>query len=265
MEDKPKNNNLPKITIKQKQILLYLYQFRFLNTHHLQLLSNHKNPKRIQLWLKDLKDKAYIKKHEYKDSFENRTKPSVYFLGTMGRLFLKTDKNCNIEALKKIYKENTRKESFITYCLTVADIYLHLLKQNKSSEVVRFFTESQLLQYDYFPNPLPSAYISVKAEDKTKRYFLEVFKDYAKSGILRSRLKAYMQYADERQWEEHAGEKSFPIVLFVCPSENLKKHIAYYAKALFEKDYEEKFQLYVSSKTRMLHNGDTLVWEKFRI
>ncbi len=262
MEDKPKNNNLPKITIKQKQILLYLYQFRFLNTHHLQLLFNHKNPKRIQLWLKDLKDKAYIKRYEYKDSFENRTKPSVYFLGTMGRLFLITDKNCSAEALKKIYKENTRKESFISYCLTLADIYLIFLKQKKETEEIHFFTESQLLSFDYFPDPLPSAYISVKNKEKTKRYFLEVFKDYAASGILRSRLKAYMQYVDERQWEEHAKGKPFPIVLFVCPSENLKKHIAYYAKALFEKNYEEQFSLYVSSKTRILHKESTLVWEK---
>jgi hypothetical protein len=42
------------------------------------------------------------------------------------------------------------------------------------------------------------------------------------------------------------------MVLFVCPTENLKKNISYYTKALFEKDYEEKFSLFVSSKTRML-------------
>lgn len=264
MVDKQTKINLPNITEKQKQILLYLYQFRFINTHQLQKLFNHKNPKRIQLWLKDLKDKTYIKRYAYKDSFESRTKPAVYFLGNKGRQFLKDDKNCSIEALKKIYKEETRKESFVSYCLSVVYIYLYFLKQKKENEEIRFFTESQLLTYDYFPNPLPSAYISVKGKDKTKRYFLEVFKDYANSNILRSKVKAYMQYVDERQWDEHAEGKQSPMVLFVCPTENLQKHISYYAKALFEKDYEEKFSLFVSSKARIL-NDNKIIWEKVKI
>jgi len=256
---------LPKITNKQKQILFYIYQFRFINTRQLQLIFNHKNPKKIQLWLKDLKDKKYIKRHEYKDSFLNRSKPAVYYLGNVGRRFLKMDKNCDIDALNKMYKENKRKESTITFHLTLVDIYINFLRQMKENEELGFYTESQLLKYTHFPNPLPSAFISIKNSEKTKRYFLEVFKEYANSKILRSKVKAYIQYVEEGHWDEFAKGKPFPIVLFVCLNENLKKHVAYFAKALFEKEYEEKFQLYVASKTRMLQNGGTLMWEKVKI
>jgi hypothetical protein len=48
-------NTLPKITTKQNNILNYLYKFYFLNTNQLQKLLNHKNPQKIQKWLKDLK------------------------------------------------------------------------------------------------------------------------------------------------------------------------------------------------------------------
>lgn len=256
---------LPKITNKQKQILFYIYQFRFINTHQLQIILNHKNPKKIQIWLKDLKDKKYIRRHDYKDSFLNRSTPAVYYLGTIGRQYLKNDKNCDIDALNKIYKENTRKESTIAYHLTLVDVYINFLKQKKSEEELGFYTESQLLKYTLFPDPLPSAFISIKNKEKTNRYFLEVFKDYANTNILRSKVKAYMQYVDEGHWNEFAEGKAFPIVLFVCLTENLKKHIAYYAKALFEKEYEEKFQFFVASKARMLQNGGTLVWEEVKI
>src|SRR5260221_10807723 len=87
-----KKSILEKITSKEKQLLFYIYQFRFLNTNQLQKLLNHKNPKRIQQWLKDLKDKGYIQRQEYKNTFENHTKPAVYYLTLKARKRLKTEK-----------------------------------------------------------------------------------------------------------------------------------------------------------------------------
>lgn len=262
-KDKKQNNTiLEKITQKEKQLLFYLYQFRFLHTQQLQKLFNHKNPKRIQQWLKDLKDKGYIQRQDYKNTFENHTKPAIYFLTLKARRRLKNEETYDIEALDKLYKESDRTESFIAYCLTLADIYLFFLSQLHKGEVLKFFTGSQLLRYEYFPNPLPSAYISVKTKGKTKRYFLEFFKDYAKPGVLQSRVKAYIQYIEEGNWEDNANGEPFPMVLFICPTENLKKHIHYYAKAVFKKMYDEPFSLFLTSKETIFSRIKIDIWEK---
>ncbi len=259
---KTENKTEVKITGKEKQILKYIYKFRFLNTNQLQILFNHKNPKRIQLWLKDLKDNKYIHRYYLPDSFKNRTKPAVYFLGTKGIQILKQEKDCDVEALGKVYKEKSRTESFISYCLDLADVYLFFLAKKKKDEEIRFFTESQLLQYEYFPTPLPSAYISVKTKEKTRRYFLELFRDYASAGILRSRILTYMQYVEGGNWEDNANGQAFPAVLFICPREKLKKHLYYFAKALFEKQFDEPFPLYLSWNERILNAKTPDVWEK---
>ena len=48
---------LPPLTTKQKQILSFLSQFRFLTVNQLLKYFNHKDPHRIKEWLKDLKEK----------------------------------------------------------------------------------------------------------------------------------------------------------------------------------------------------------------
>ncbi|MDA1317406.1 MAG: hypothetical protein O3B87_05310 [bacterium] len=53
---------LPTITNKQKEILHYLYRFRFLNRIQIQSLLNHKDPKNTNVWLKDLTTKNYTGK-----------------------------------------------------------------------------------------------------------------------------------------------------------------------------------------------------------
>lgn len=74
------------ITKKQFKLLLYLYQFNFLNTNQFQKLFNHKKPQRIQKWLKDLKDKEYIASYDFKENkFITNTKPTVYYLTKLAR------------------------------------------------------------------------------------------------------------------------------------------------------------------------------------
>lgn len=259
------NTILPKLTSNQKQLLFYFYQFRFLHTQQIQKLFNHKDPRMVQIWLKDLKEKGYIQRQYFKDTFENHAKPAVYFLTLQARQFLKNNKNYNLDALDKLYKEKKRTESFIHNCLTLVDIYLYFVLNKKKAEKISFYTENQLLQYDSFPKEYPDAYIVVKTKGNTKRYFLELFEDYVTARVLQSRLKAYVQYADEGKWEDNADGEEFPMVLFVCPTENLSKHICYYAKALFEKTYEEPFSLFLTSKDIILNSENGDVWRKVEV
>ena len=44
---------LPKLTPKQQNILVLLYQYRFLNRIQIQTLMGHKDYRRINAWLAD--------------------------------------------------------------------------------------------------------------------------------------------------------------------------------------------------------------------
>ena len=67
---------LPTITNKQKEILLLLYRFRFLNRIQIQTLLNNKDYKNINLWLKDLTTKNYTGKIFERTPGIN--KPAIY-------------------------------------------------------------------------------------------------------------------------------------------------------------------------------------------
>ncbi len=261
---KDNSPKLPHTTPKHKEILHYLYQFRFLHTNQFQKLLNHKNPKRIQIWLKELKDNGYIKTNYNPKSFLDKNKPAIYYLTPQSIQILKMHDDCYEKALTKIYTEKKRKKKFINHSLDIADIYLFLLSQKEKDEEISFFTENELVPFDYFPDPLPSAYIEVQSKTDTQRYFLEVFDEYTPAFVLRNRVKMYMKYIDNGEWEAHAEGAEFPSILFVCPTNSLKKHIVFYTRALFEKEYEEKIDLFLTTN-EIIRSGRKDIWESVDI
>src|SRR5438552_2064272 len=95
-----------KILTKQKlAILVLLYRFRFLNTHQIQKLLNHKNPTRIQTWLKELTTEQYIICDYNRHIMGENNKPAIYCLATRSKKELQELKECNSKILIRIYKE----------------------------------------------------------------------------------------------------------------------------------------------------------------
>ncbi|MCL4387189.1 replication-relaxation family protein [Patescibacteria group bacterium] len=250
---------LKQITKKQKEILILLYRFRFLNTNQIQKLLNHKLPTRIQEWLKDLKDTGYINTN-YKRETSSNTRPAVYWLLPKARNILKLEEDYSLKELDKVYKEGTRKEKFISHCLLIAEIYLFFLSKKSKNEDIQFFTKTELAEYEYFPDPLPDAYISVETKRKATRYLLHYFDPYTPAFVLRNRVKNYIQYAQSCKWEE-STDTSFPLILFVCPDESLKKHIFHYVKAKLEKEYNSKLSLFLTTKSA-IQNDSPDIWQE---
>lgn len=253
---------LPTITLKQKEILLYLYKFRFLTTNQIQKLLKHKEPQRTQSWLKDLTDKKYVNRHYDRKSFEDNTKPAIYYLDSKTRFILKDEKDLDFEKLEYIYSEKRRKEKFVNHCLFLVEVYLYLLSQKEDAEELKFFTKAELLNYDYFPDPIPDAYISVKEKNKTKRYFLDLFDEYTPPFVHRQRVRTYLEYAEKDDWGENTNNAPLPSILFIFPVESAKKHINYYAKSLLEKNYEDKISLYLTTKAKIQAGEKDNVWQK---
>lgn len=259
-----KQTTLPKITAKQKQILLLLYKFRFLTTNHLQTLLGHKNPNRTLSWLKDLSEKGCIRRQYDRYSFVENTKPAIYFLAPKARLILKKEKDLDFSELEYIYKESRRTKKFIEHNLFLVDMYLFFLTQKDDDEKIKFFTKVDLRNYEYFPDPLPDAFISVTGQE-TGHYFLDLFDDFTPPFVLRKRVRMYLEYAEKPDWDENTDSTPFPIILFILPTESAKKHVYKYAQSLLEKTYEDKIHLFLTTKTRIEVGEKENIWQKVEL
>lgn len=138
---------LPKLTKKQQEILRLLYSFRFLNRIQIQAFLGHKDPKTINLWLRDLRAKGYVE-WIYSTHFAEKTKPAVYYLGLNGVRYLRTltrkskDDDGQIvespayppEELRKRYKEPTRSQTYIDRCALIADCALALEREDAKNK-----------------------------------------------------------------------------------------------------------------------------------
>lgn len=262
-----KNNYNPKPTIKitnkQKEIILLLYKFRFLTTTHIQKLLNHKDPHRIKEWLSDLLDKSCVKRHYSRTTFGENTKPAIYYLAAKSRIILNNKKDIEMSDLEYIYKEHRREQKFISHSLFLADVYLFLVSQTDANEELKFFTKSELQEYAYFPDPLPDAFIAIRNNNGTRRYFLDLFDEYTPPFIARRRARSYLEYVEKSDWDENTNHAKFPSILFVCPSESLKRHLTLYTKALLEKTYDDKLSLFLTTKSHItLSNINQNIWQK---
>ncbi len=233
---------LPKLTKKQQEILKLLYRFRFLNRIQIQAFLGHKDPKTINLWLRDLRAKGYVE-WIYSTHFAEKTKPAIYYLGLNGvrhlRKLATTDEDGKQlptyppEELRKRYKEPTRSQTYIDRCVVLADCCASL-KQQTTDKVDYFYqTEADyLMESSYYHFVLDSELIQPslmfckdkydstgKEEETLESYILEVFDPTLPRYRMKKRLGDYAKYLDEEDvtWKEQTNTEKLPIVLFVCP------------------------------------------------
>ncbi len=245
------------ITSKQIEILILLYRFRFLNTNQIQKLLNHKNPKRVQIWLADLVQRHYVYSNYDRKKFGKNTKPSVFHLLPKAIQVLKTQEDCDAQLLKKVYGEGERSEDFIKDCLFVADMYLNLKNQVSKATEVHFSTKVDLNGYDYFPSPLPDAYVALKEKRKTNRYFVLLLEEKAPKYAYMDKLKKYMDYLEEDTWDKNTDEP-FPSILVICPDYPKKRFVTKYIK-----DNPPKEPFYLTTKNEVRLKGiKSDIWEE---
>ena len=244
--------NLPKLTKKQLEILKLLYRFRFLNRIQIQAFLGHKDPKTINLWLRDLRAKGYVE-WIYSTHFAEKTKPAVYYLGLNGVRYLRTltrtskddDGKVEIssvyppEELRKRYKEPTRSQTYIDRCILIADCCITLERADTENEAknkkIRHYCQTEadyLLERSYYHFILESELIQPslvfckdrlndkgKEERTLKSYILEIFDPTLPRYRMKKRLGDYAKYLDDEgsEWQEQTNTEKLPIVLFVCP------------------------------------------------
>jgi hypothetical protein len=284
---------LPKLTTKQQDIIKLLYRYRFLNRIQIQALMGHKNNRRIAQWLKDLRDKQYVEWIYDGDDFVNKTKPAIYYVGINGVRYLKTvqwDDNGTlapfypIEEVRKRYKDNERSRTFIDRSMLIADCCMKLEEANasKTKSHYTYITEADYIDPDsnyHFlaehevlrPNLCIAKNEGSKENDGavTASYILEIFDATLPRYRLRYRLKAYVTYLDDNEWE---GEEPQPIILLVCPNLNDLIYAKRRVKKLLLDTYYEVEDIpedihirFTTSEQLQKHGITAQIWEEGRL
>lgn len=250
------------LTPKQLQILVLLYRFRFLNRHHIQQLLNHKDPKRINVWLKDLTTKQIIGRI-YINKIGENTKPAIYYLASKSHHILKDNNSIDKRILKRVYRERLRSRKIVDHCLLAADVYFFLQNQtSQNNQELHFFTKTDLSRHTYLPFQRPDAYIALKAnESETKRYFLEIIDPDTPRFALRQKISMWCEYYDEGTWQE-ATNHPFPAILIVCPSNTMKNYLYKHITQVLEQEMPDIDFHLTTVQSIQASKMKTNIWQK---
>jgi hypothetical protein len=250
-----------KLTLKQKEILVLLYRFRFLNRHHIQNFLKHSHSPRINTWLKYLSEKNYIHRI-YSRKFAQNTIPAVYFLKTKSAGMLKQEKDVNKTLLPRIYREHLRSDQFVDNCLFLADIYFHLKKLCKENKTdFQFFTRTDLAEHSYLPNPLPDLYFTVNESRAAKRYFMDMYAKKTPRYVLQHRILRFFNYYVSNSWEKTTGHP-FPAVLLVCPDKYILGYLNKFISETMEEEDNFEIRFFLATKGNIRKEGvGVKVWK----
>ena len=240
--------NLPKITNKQQLLIRLIYRYRFIERKQLQILIGHADRRRVSAWLKELREKQFIDWLYDPDNPNEKSKPAIYFLGVNGIRFLRGLGDYPEAELRKRYKDDSRRQDFISRCLLLADCCVHLEARNKSNDNASY---AYALEADYADHDSDYAFLDeseyihpdlaftkeAETDDDfiNQTYFLQLFDLTTPRYMVKKKLKAYAEYFDDDEWEQYKGDEELPIVLIACPT--LAELI--YAKRYTKKQLEE--------------------------
>lgn len=252
--------NKATLSKRQQQILFLLYRHRFLHTNHFKQFFNHKDPRRIHEWLNTLIKDAYIISFYDPTTLQGQSTPRVYCLTSKARDILKHSENCDQILLKNIYREKKASKQFQEHCLFLADLYFYF--NGQQLEKFHFSTKVDLVAYEYFPHPLPDAYVMTQEENQqTKRYFLDIFDPKTPWFVFKKRVGQYIIYFEENEWQANA-KSAFPTVLFICMDESNGKYLKKAIRLGLEEFYGSGLNFFFTTM-KDIKSGST--WERVSI
>ena len=225
-----KQTHRTKLNQDQLALLKTLYKFRFGSKVLVTEYLGKKDQSSVFRRLENLVDQDLIAKR-YDASYKLQGKPAAYYLTPAGARTLQAylDEELNV---KLLYKSKDVSEDFIVQSLRLFQMSNDLIKQH--DKALRFYTKSDLAKYDYFPQPLPSAYIRLESH----QYFIELLKATDPPFVAKRHIQRYLTYACESNWGDTGTD--LPVIVFVCDTEALKKRVD---KLLYKSDDIEELQV----------------------
>jgi hypothetical protein len=289
---------LPDITEKQKEIMDLVYRFRFVNRKQIQRLLNHKDPKRINTWLKDLVDKNYLGRIYSHKLLEN-TKPAIYYLHNNGILWVKRQLEeeyeiLDFKCLKKFYQDKHASLTFTNHCVTLCEFYVQFKEYererniNKKKDVIEYsfqtktemWIEKQLRLGDdedfkevkqYIPDLFLEAIKNPLAKNISSTcFFIELFDPRMPRYAIKYRIKQYIKYREEgKDWELYSGlDGKFPVVILIFPHQQKLNGLTKFINEELLRSYESAnitflLTTYQKAMTQTLLAGPS-IWKEIK-
>ncbi len=254
---------LPKLTKKQSEIIRMLFKYRYLNRIQIQAMLEHRDYKRVNIWLKDLTEKQYVRRI-YSTHFAEKCKPAIYYLGINGIRYLKqqtvidedgdTHPVFQLSELNKRYYEHNRSEAFRKRSMLLADCCISLTAMTAPNLRYDFAPRSVFINPRHDYNFLAAAvgiapdlcivgnkYAS--SEDTTGRgivtnYLLEIFDPTTSRYTMLYRIKKYIEYISNDEWGSDDNDPS-PIILLALPRLTDLIYAKRKAKSIIDQSYDE--------------------------
>lgn len=255
--DKSGSKHRKKLNASQLEVLSLLYKFRFGSNDLFAQYFGKKDRSFVHKRLTILLDQGLVGKR-FDSSYRMQGKPAAYYLEPEGARRLQEARGIEIN-IKSIYKDKTVSEQFIRYRMELFAIYNQLRTQY--GEALHFFTTAELNkeEFDYFPRPLPDAYIRLKAGRKNKQFFLDVFHDDQPYFVAVRKILQYVKYDDDAEWS--VTDTDLPTILAICESSSLAKRVQKRMAKTLNDTWSDKLVFAVATKAALL-SGEPAIWQK---
>ena len=271
---------LPDITEKQQQIINLVYQYRFINRRQIQRFLKHKDPKRINVWLKDLVEKEYLGRIYSRKLLEN-TKPAIYYLHNNGILhirFLKGEEAVNEELdfkyVKKFYKDKKASETFITHCIAVCEICLMYVESGRKRKDIEYeiitksesWINTQLSEEDFdelkdgIPDFIIYKYSLIKKKDLV--FFFEVIDAKVPRYAIRYKIKKFISLHLSGDLDKVSMFRQPPIFSLILSNDQTLRSMKRYIEKQRDEDNIEELSFILTTHEKILSGEpDRFVWE----
>ena len=245
---------LQHITNKQKEIILLLYRFRFLNRIQIQTLLHNKDHKNINNWLKDLTTKNYIAR-TYDKTHQKNTTPGIFFVSANGFKYLKFQDGVDLILLKKFRQEKRRSERFIEKSILVADIYLKLLSEESlKNRDFKFYSQQDFPGKGLIRELHPDFAYVYRVDKELEHFVGEVFSDKMPRYLIKSRVNKFMEY-----FGDDDGKPTN--IIFICKDEFILSLVRKYIYRIIRDEGEANANFYTAT-TNEIHEKGMAVMNK---
>lgn len=228
-----------KLNAEQLEVLELLYKFRFGSNELFAQYFGKKDRSFVFKRLSILLEQGLIGKR-FDSSFRLLGKPAAYYLTPAGARALQERREPDKPeiSIKAIYKDKTVKDDFVRQCLDIFAAYNRL--RSEYGDRLKFFTRANLNyeQFNYFPQPLPDAYIRLRLGGEEKQYFLDFYYDKQPFFVAVKKNKKYVEYAESGDWDDTGT--TLPAFLAVCESASLCGRLQKRATGLADNSFNEE-------------------------
>ena len=285
--------HLPEITERQEQIVNLVYKFRFINRHQIQKILNHKDPKRINVWLKDLVEKGYLGRIYSHKLLEN-TKPAIYYLNNNGILYIQNIKGYEYgqpqewleqKYIKKFYQDKHASETFVNHCISICQFYIQLKEHEKTKKNLDYSiltkTEMWIMKQieededefakikEYLSDLYVERFINPESKNiDSSVFFFTLFDSHVPRYAIRYKVDQHIKLHDDGDWKYYKGlDGQFPVIFFILSDQKKVNNIGKYIKRQFDEtmlDVEGMVFMLTTHEDALKEGVTGNIWEEVK-